>query len=239
MKKLLNNYNIIHINDYNKVSIDLRGLLIIVALIICSNIITYHLFIKSELTPVEKHYANRLYLLNKANKYVDDVDAFERKVRMVSENLGVAPEWLMSVMYSESKFDAKVTNHKGSGAVGLIQWMPATAKDLGTSSQELGRLSHIKQLDYVYKYLDRVRKKYGDYESITDLYLAILYPKALEGDYCYTLYAHPSKMYTQNSLLDENKDKRVTVKDIDSRMKRLFLPAYQVGNKNEIALSGW
>jgi len=240
MKKLLNNYNIIHINDYNNVTLDLRGLLLIVVVIIFSNIATYQLFLKNDLSPTEKLYANRLYLLNKANKYVDDASAFERKVRSVSEDLDVAPEWLMSVMYSESKFDAKVANHKGSGAVGLIQWMPSTARDLGTTTRELGRLSHTKQLDYVYKYLNNVKRKYGAFKSITDLYLAILYPKALDGDYCYTLYAHPSKAYTQNSILDENKDQRVTVKDIDSRLKRLYPPAYQVNyGEKEMLVGGW
>ncbi|MFN0202045.1 MAG: hypothetical protein ACKVTZ_20910, partial [Bacteroidia bacterium] len=77
----------------------------------------------------------------------------------------------------------------------------------------------------------------GDYTSLTELYLGILYPKALEikGDYCFTMYATPSQAYKQNSGLDEDKDGRVTVSDIDHRMQRVFPTAYVAGkNQQEI-----
>ena len=140
--------------------------------------------------------------------------------------LNVPPEWLMAVMYSESQFDASVLNHKGSGATGLIQFMPATASDLNVSMQRLRDMNHTQQLEYVYLYLQKVRERYGEYDSLTDLYLAILYPKARKQDLCYTMYAKPSKSYKQNSGLDENKDGRVTVSDIDRRMMRLYPTAY-------------
>jgi len=104
--------------------------------------------------------------------------------------------------------------------------MPATAKHMNTTTAKLGKMSHVEQLDYVYKYLNEHRQYYRNYESLTDLYLAILYPKALKGDYCYTLYAQPSKRYKMNKGLDENKDGSVTVLDIDKRMKRLYRRAY-------------
>ena len=71
----------------------------------------------------------RLYLIETAEPYVYDVGDFEQKVRKISKKLGIAPEWLMAVMHSESRFDASVANFKGSGATGLIQFMPTTAKD--------------------------------------------------------------------------------------------------------------
>lgn len=167
-----------------------------------------------------------LFLLDKASDYVPNPAAFELKVREVGKNLGVPPEWLMSVMYSESKFDAAVKNFKGSGATGLIQFMPATAGELGISLSRLANMSHVDQMDYVYKYLNNVKKRYGSFKSLTDLYLAILYPRAIGQDFCYTLYAKPSKSYRQNSGLDENKDGVVSVSDIDKRMQRLFTEAY-------------
>ena len=167
-----------------------------------------------------------LYLMDKASRYVVDTDLFERKVREISQQLGVYPEWLMAVMYSESQFDASVLNRKGSGATGLIQFMPATASELNVSLQRLQNMSHNQQLEYVYLYLQTVRDRYGEYDTLTDLYLAILYPKARKQDICYTLYAKPSKSYKQNSGLDEDKDGRVTVSDIDRRMARLYPTAY-------------
>ena len=168
----------------------------------------------------------QLYLMDKASQFVPDEKSFEDKVREIAEMLGVAPEWLMAVMYSESKFDAQVLNHKGSGATGLIQFMPGAANDMNVSLQRLRKMSHLQQLEYVYLYLEKVRERYGDYDSLTDLYLGILYPKARKQDFCYALYAKPTKSYRQNSGLDENKDGIVTVSDIDLRMKRLYPTAY-------------
>lgn len=167
-----------------------------------------------------------LYLLDKASLHIPQIERFEDKVRDVSGMLGVAPEWLMAVMYSESKFDPGVRNFKGSGATGLIQFMAGTAGEMNISLERLGRMDAVQQLEYVYLYLQTVRDRYGDYSSLTDLYLAILYPKARGEEYCYTLYARPSKQYNQNSGLDENKDGRVSVSDIEKRMKRLYPTAY-------------
>ncbi|WNJ17514.1 transglycosylase SLT domain-containing protein [Pontibacter sp. G13] len=167
-----------------------------------------------------------LYLLDEASVFVHDAQSFESKVREIASMLNVPPEWLMAVMYSESKFDASVKNHKGSGATGLIQFMPATAGEMNVSMARLQRMDHLQQMEYVYLYLQRVRERYGDFLTLTDCYLAILYPKAVGQDPCYTLYAKPSKKYTQNSGLDENGDGRVSVSDIDRRMKRIFPTAY-------------
>ena len=173
---------------------------------------------------------DKLFLLDEAAIYVRDVKDFEMKVREVSHNLGVAPEWLMAVIHSESKFDASVTNFKGSGATGLIQLMPKTAKDYRITVEQLRNLNHVQQLDYIYHYLNGVRKsRKTQFNSLTELYLAILYPRALEAHNKtphYTLYAHPSISYKMNSGLDENKDNRVTVSDIDARMKRKYFAAY-------------
>lgn len=170
---------------------------------------------------------SELYLLDQAGLFVSDTYAFEQKVREVSRRLDIPAEWLMAVMYSESKFDASAENRKGSGAVGLIQWMPETAKDFGQSTQNIKKLSHIEQLDIAYNYLNRVRQKYGEFKSLGHLYLGILYPKAMSGDFCYTLYAKPSTAYQQNAGLDEDQDGRVTVRDIDKRMRRIYPTAYQ------------
>ena len=167
-----------------------------------------------------------LYLLDQAEKFVYNSDAFEEKVREVAMDLGIAPEWLMAVMHAESRFDASVSNHKGSGATGLIQWMPATAKDFNITVEKLRNMNHIEQLDFVYQYLDAKRKKHRQYENLTDLYLAILYPRALEEEYCFSLYENPSTAYKMNSGLDEDKDGRVTVQDIDKFVKRIYPTAY-------------
>ncbi len=203
-------------------------LIVIISLMLCSNYITYYFGNSLHGNTWFGAKQAPLYLLNKASAVVKDVSKFEAKVRDVSNRLKIAPEWLMAVMHAESRFNASILNHKGSGATGLIQFMPATAKDFGITVEELKKLDAVNQLDYVYRYLNSKRRQYKAYESLTDLYLAILYPKAMTGSSCYTLYAKGSKAYAQNSGLDEDKDGRVTVQDIDSFLQRLYPTAYAI-----------
>ncbi len=225
-------FGILSFNKKGEITLDIRGLLWLFVLI--SGL---HYLVYVPLSSDGRIFSNgkQLYLLNYAGNYVDDLDGFEYKVRDVSKSLEIPPEWLMAVMYSESKFNASVENHKGSGATGLIQFMPETARDFGISAEELRNMGHKNQLNIVYEYLNRVKNKYGEYNSLTDLYLAILYPKALSGDYCFTLYAEPSAMYSQNSGLDRDKDGRVTVKDIDKYLQHRFPSAYVRMKSGEIA----
>ncbi|MEZ4825639.1 MAG: transglycosylase SLT domain-containing protein [Bacteroidia bacterium] len=174
----------------------------------------------------------RLYLIEHAHPYVADTEKFEEKVVEVARDLDVPPEWLMAVMYSESKLNPAVINRRGSGATGLIQFMVPTVKELnsrlGTSyyMSDVRKMEAHEQMELVREYLQTVRERYGEYDSLTDLYLAILYPKALGFGENYTLYSKPTRMYNQNVGLDENGDGSVTVSDISNRMRRLFPTAY-------------
>lgn len=214
-----------------------KGMGIVMILVALSNVFTYNLS-KDKASDFSEAYTapapERLYLLEEASLHIPDAGSFAHKVKEVAKKLDIPAEWLMSVMYSESKFNPAAVNHKGSGATGLIQFMVPTVKDLndkmGTElyMSDIRNMPAVNQMDLVYHYLDGVRQKYGSFMSLTDLYLAILYPRAIGKDYCYTLYAKPSRRYTQNSGLDENGDGRVTVSDIDKRMQRIFPEAYIV-----------
>ncbi len=208
-----------------------QSILVIIALMVISNYTTYKSGNLFNRTTENKAQQTNLYLLEEAKPYVLNLSAFEKKVRQVSRRLQIPPEWLMAVMHSESRFDASVANHKGSGATGLIQWMPTTAKEFGLTVKQLRNLNHTEQLELVFKYLDRVQKRYKPYESLTDVYLAILYPKAIGQDPCYSLYAAPHKAYAMNKGLDYNNDDKVTVQDIDKFMLRIYKTAYHVDKK--------
>lgn len=194
----------------------------LLALVLASNLFTY--LYSAKVSDPRKE--NRLYLMELASKYVYSPEMFEKKVRSVSRQLHIAPEWLMAVMHSESGFDGSSHNRQGSGATGLIQFMPATAKTLNITTEKLRNMNHQQQLEYVGHYLQEKRQKYGDFESLTDVYLAILYPVALQEEYCYTMYADPSVAYKQNKGLDQDKDGKVTVQDIDQYLKHRYPTAY-------------
>lgn len=214
-----------------------KGLGLLIFLAILSNLANVYAFLSSKnaVSSINAVYetnynSKELYLLEQAKVYVYNIEVFEKKVREVSKKLQIPPEWLMAVMYNESKFDASVSNLKGSGAVGLIQWMPETAKEYDITTKQLKNLNHCEQLDFVETYLQKVKKKYGKFNSLTDLYLAILYPKALSNNSLNILFKKGSVSYTMNAGLDEDNDGKISVLDIDLRMKRLFPSAYRIHN---------
>jgi hypothetical protein len=115
---------------------------------------------------------------------------------------------LMSCMAWESgrSFSSTVRNMAGSGAVGLIQFMPTTAKNLGTTTAALAAMSPEDQLNFVYKYL---RPWAGKVHSLSDMYMTILWPNAVGKPDDFALFTG-GIAYRENSGLDTNKDGRVT-----------------------------
>src|SRR5690606_40019491 len=71
--------------------------------------------------------------------------AFVDKVEAIAARIGTKPEYLMAVMSFESgqSFRPDIRNAAGSGATGLIQFIPSTAQGLGTSTQALSRMSAV------------------------------------------------------------------------------------------------
>lgn len=119
--------------------------------------------------------------------------------------------WLMSCMAWESAetFRPDIKNMAGSGATGLIQFMPATAVGLGTTVEQLARKTAEDQLNYVYKYFLPYK---GRLKNLGDTYLAILWPNGIGKDDSWALWdkdARPTT-YRQNAGLDINKDGIIT-----------------------------
>lgn len=141
---------------------------------------------------------------------------FVPKVKEISKRLGIDPAWLMRAMHFESRgFNPQAVNPK-SKATGLIQFMPETAKSLGTTTEELYKMNGLQQLDYVEKYFQPYK---GNMKSSTDLYLAIFYPFAIGKGDIFIIGSERSSAYVQlvakqNSIFDLNKDKEITVGEI-------------------------
>src|SRR5688572_25827343 len=79
---------------------------------------------------------------------------FLDKVRGIALELDVNPNFLMAVMSFETggTFSPSQPNKAGSGAVGLIQFMPKTATGLGTSTAALVQMTAEEQLEFVAKH---------------------------------------------------------------------------------------
>ena len=138
---------------------------------------------------------------------------FLAKVVSVATKLGINPDWLMIVMKVESSLNHRAVNPM-SGATGLIQFMPATASGLGTSTTSLKQMSNVDQLEYVYRYF----KPYtGRLHSITDLYTVTFFPRALGKPDNYVLQTDTlsaGKIASQNRPYDINRDNQITVAEL-------------------------
>jgi hypothetical protein len=116
--------------------------------------------------------------------------------------------WLMSCIAFETAdtFDPKITNRAGSGATGLLQFMPKTARGLGTTTEELATMSAMEQLWYVREYL---RPYHHRIKTLSDMYMAILAPIAIGRPDDSPLYS-TGAAYRLNSPLDTNNDGVIT-----------------------------
>jgi hypothetical protein len=147
---------------------------------------------------------------------------FKDKVIRVARNLGMDADNLMACMAFESggTFSPSIKNAAGSGAVGLIQFMPSTAKALGTTTASLAAMSAEDQLDYVEKFLTPYRNRL---KTLEDVYMAILWPAAIGKANSYVLFTKPDKTYTQNQGLDLNKDGKVTKSEAATAVRNSYL----------------
>jgi hypothetical protein len=136
---------------------------------------------------------------------------FKERLLWIANALGCHPNYLMACMAWESgeTFSPSVKNAAGSGATGLIQFMPATARGLGTTTAALAKMTAEDQLNYVYKYF---RPYAGKLRNLGDIYMAILWPKGVGQPDHYVLFDKKKwpTGYRQNSGIDTNKDGLVT-----------------------------
>lgn len=166
-----------------------------------------------------------LYLANKAkNKLKGNYASFEVKLIGMSKKLGVPPNWLMALFHSESGFDPLQKNKRGSAARGIIQFMPVTYEELGIKSVPK---DIFKQMDIALTYLLGKKKEVGNFDSFTQLKLAVLYPVAIKKDSRYVLFRKPTKSYEQNKGLDVDKDGKITVADVEKKMRQDYTGVYR------------
>ncbi len=95
----------------------------------------------------------------------------EELVRM-AHRLGLDPSAIAGVMSIESGFGPAAVNPH-TRATGLIQFMPSTAKMLGTSVEELATMSALDQLVFVERYFSPLASRI---KSEADHYIAVFMP---------------------------------------------------------------
>lgn len=148
--------------------------------------------------------------------------AFVAKVKKISEELGIDPNWLMAVINLETggTFSPSITNQ--IGCVGLVQFCAdkagGTYKTIGGKRvylSDLKKMSNVEQLDYVKMYFEPYADKVI---RGVDMYMATFFPAAIGKDDEYVLQTDTLKADTiarQNPKLNLNKDGQLTVGEVN------------------------
>ncbi|SHO58408.1 hypothetical protein [Vibrio quintilis] len=161
-------------------------------------------------------------------------DEFKQKIISVGEELEIDPNYIIACIALETvqSFDP-ATKNPGSSATGLIQFMKKTAeKDLDTTIEQLAKMTHVEQMDYVKKYFKLQAKYVGVPTSkwtLEDVYFSIFTPSVIRKSNDDVIYLSGDERYEKNKFHDINKDKKITKKEIAHNIREY----YQAGFKYE------
>ena len=177
---------------------------------------------KGESTPVNPHNVSNDVKSN-AKKLGPQ---FLEKVKVLAQKLNCNYQDLIAVMISESGLNPAVSN-KRTNATGLIQFMPDTAKSLGTTVEQLKKMSGEEQLAFVEKYLKTQKQAAGFSDnhklSAGELYALVFLPaRANRQVLCQRGEKNNEgkklNYYEYNKGLDTNKDGKITKTELDNRI---------------------
>lgn len=158
---------------------------------------------------------------------------FLAKLKAVASSLSVNYEWLVAVMWNESRLRPYAKNSK-SGAFGLIQFMPSTMASMGISEALLRSKTATDQLQYVQKYLQPYKGKIKD---VYDLYAAVFFPVLIGKPVSYVLETSrlsASLIAKSNPLFDLDKNSRITKLEFMRYIEDVLLPQVGVDGKKKV-----
>ena len=133
---------------------------------------------------------------------------------------------LLGLMYSESGVNPQAVNPSG-GATGLIQFMPETARGMGTSTAAIYKMNRTQQLALVDKFFAMNKLPKG--ASASQLYATVFLPAYNRKSENFVI-ARPNgpndagkvnpKWYTQNAGLDYDRNGVITVGDLGRQLSK-------------------
>lgn len=157
------------------------------------------------------------------NLIKENRQAFIAKVIEVSAYLRVKPEHLMFLMWFETGHTLNHRTQNRIGATGLIQFMPQTARFLGTTTDQLKSMTNVEQMEYVKKHLGVYRGRYRDW---VDLYCGIFWPAAVGKPDSFRITS--DIVAKQNPLFDINKDGDIEKAEIRTALLKQIPQEYKM-----------
>lgn len=145
----------------------------------------------------------------------------ERKeLRKVSKELGIKPEWLYKTIFIECQGDIYKSNPY-SGAIGTIQFLPSTARLLGTDTSKIKQMTTCQQLQLTKKYIQIVSNG-RKIISLHQLYLLVFFPQAAYQSESYIIGDNHTNVFKYNKILCDKADTTLTVSHIKRFLDRIF-----------------
>jgi len=152
--------------------------------------------------------------------------AFIDKVKQVASAINANYIDLLAAIANETGATMDPGIQNSIGATGLIQFMPATATGLGTSTAALKQLSRVDQLDWVLKFFQAQRlNQKAPTPKLQDLYLCVYWPAAVGKPDDFVVNPAGSKQAQQNSSL-RAADGSITCASVGAAAAK-WLPAIQ------------
>jgi len=131
--------------------------------------------------------------------------AFMRGIVYIANEVQTDPRYLLATLYAESKLNPLALN-PDTGAGGINQWMPKTARGMGTTVEAIRKLTAEQQLFFVLRYYQPAK---GRLKSLADVYTWTFRPAdlglPLEADH----FVMGQKGYSLNKSLDINRDGKI------------------------------
>lgn len=151
---------------------------------------------------------------------------------MPSRDLSEFMSEVLSCMAFETaySFSPSVRNPH-SGATGLIQFMPSTARSLGTTVDALEKMTQAEQMNYVYRYFLPYKNRLS---NLGDVYLAIFYPAAMNKPDDWVIARKGTKVYSQNEVFDKTNKGFITRGDTLAAVR----DAYRRGSSPNLLYTG-
>ncbi|MEO8933125.1 MAG: hypothetical protein ABI295_02370 [Xanthomarina sp.] len=146
---------------------------------------------------------------------------------------GYPSDSILNVMLVETGGTLSTSiKNPGSSATGLIQFLEATAKGIGTTTFLLSKMNVAEQLIYVAKYFQPYKAKILLSKDYLDTYLAVLYPALIGKDDSAIMCVNGSAAYSANKGIDSNNKGFVNKADI-----RRFYDRHVTTNRKRLGLS--
>jgi hypothetical protein len=149
----------------------------------------------------------------------------KNKITKLCQDLNLNEKGLYKCILYESSGNPQAVN-KISGATGIIQWTPRTARRYGTTVEKIYNMSMSEQIDLLYEYFKDKR----NLKSYKEVRLAIFSPKHMRKGVDHILADNTTKfgkkIIEQNPGLDINKDGIITIGEF------IYKESKQIKSKN-------